>query len=503
MLRSTTLSVLSLAALWLDPSSASAISNLGCKALKLAFPDKTFWPGHAVYEYESQEFWSNNEILGPACVFRPTSPQHVSKAALVMAVTQTAFAVRGGGHMAITGANNIDGGPLIVMSNLTTLELAKDKKSVWVGPGLDWGQVYRYLGQHKLAVAGGRLSPVGVPGLLLAGGINFHGNQRGWAADNVVEYEVVLSSGFIISVTAKSHADLFWALKGGSNNFGIVTKFRLATFPSDRIYAGIYSVADVPGFVKAVANFSAFNTDPLAHIVPQVIAVDEETIIGGAILFYDSDSNPEPECFRPFFDLPAISNTFAEKTLAEFSDEAGQLVTPKINDQFIAGTTTGKTYEEILQGIQIVNDGFLGALPDLYKILPVEDRVLISVDWQPLGSLWEEGSKKHNPGGNALGLDVASKGTYIAWAEVVEWSGDKHNDAVFSWIKNTTWAIANATLDAGLYDPFTYMGDAAGFQNVYDGYGKGNKQKLLNISRKYDLLRVFQKLWPGGFKIGR
>ncbi|KAF4954831.1 hypothetical protein FSARC_12007 [Fusarium sarcochroum] len=502
MLRGIALSLLSLTALWLDPTSAATEQKSGCNALKLAFPDKTFWPKHPVYEYESQEFWSNNEILGPACVFRPNSPENVSKAALLMGSSLTSFAVRGGGHMAIAGANNIDGGPLIVMSNLTTLQLSKDKKSVWVGSGLDWGQVYRYLSQYKLAVAGGRLSPVGVPGLLLAGGINFHGNQRGWAADNVLEYELVLSSGKIISVTSKSYPDLFWALKGGSNNFGIVTKFKLATFPSDQVYAGVYSVSDIPGFLKAVANFSAFNTDPLAHIVPQVIAVDEETTIGGAILFYDSDSNPKPECFQSFFDLPAISNTFGKKTLAEFADEAGQLVTPKINDQFIAGTTTGNTYEEILKGIQIVNDGFLNALPSLYEVLPAENRVLISVDWQPVGSLWEKGSKKYNPRGNPLGLDIASKGTYIAWAEVVEWSGDQYDDAVFKWIKDTTWTIANATQEAGLYDPFTYMGDAAGFQSVYDGYGQKNRQKLLEISRKYDPLRIFQKLWPGGFKLG-
>ncbi|KAG5792512.1 hypothetical protein H9Q69_008449 [Fusarium xylarioides] len=446
MLSSTVLSLLSLATC---PMIAEEKIESGCDALKHDFPGNTFYPQDAVYEYESQNFWSNNEILDPACVFRPTSAKHVAEAVKLMGTGKTSFGLRGGGHMAITGANNIDGG--------------------------------------------GRLSSVSVPGLLLAGGINFHGNQRGWAADNVLEYELVVSSGKILSVTSKSHPDLFWALKGGSNNFGIVTKFKLATFTSDQIYAGIYSVADIPGFLKAVANFSAFNTDRLAHIVPQVIAVDEETIIGGAILFYDSDSDPEPECFRPFLDLPAISNTFEKKTLAQFSDET---------DQFIAGTTTGKTYEELLKGIQIVNDGFLNALPDLYKALPAKDRVLISVDWQPVGSLWTKASKKYNPGGNALGLDVEKKGTYIAWAEVVEWSGDGHNEAVFKWIEDTTWAIANATQKAGLYDPFTYMGDAAGFQNVYDGYGKENKQKLLQISRKYDPSRIFQKYWPGGFKIG-
>ena len=81
------------------------------------------------------------------------------------------------------------------MSNLTALQVNEEEKYVWVGPGHNWGQVFSYLSQYNLTCAGGRLSPVGVPGLLLAGGVNFQGNQHGWAADNVIEYEIVLADG--------------------------------------------------------------------------------------------------------------------------------------------------------------------------------------------------------------------------------------------------------------------------------------------------------------------
>ena len=140
---------------------------------------------------------------------------------------------------------------LIVMSNLTTLNISADHSTLAMGPGLRWGDVYAYAEQYDRAVGGGRLSPVGVPGLLLAGGVNFYGNQHGWSADNVLEYEVVLASGLIVTVNPSSHADLFWALKGGSSNFGIVTKFTMRTFPSTQVYAGVYSVAgsDVPAFL--------------------------------------------------------------------------------------------------------------------------------------------------------------------------------------------------------------------------------------------------------------
>ena len=136
------------------------------------------------------------------------------------------------------------------MSNLTALEVNEEDKYAWVGPGHDWGTVFSYLSDYNLTAAGGRLSPVGVPGLLLAGGVNFQGNQHGWAADNVIEYEIVMADGTVKYATACSDPDLFWALKGGSSNFGIVTKFKLNTFPSTQVLAGVYSVTDMDAFLK-------------------------------------------------------------------------------------------------------------------------------------------------------------------------------------------------------------------------------------------------------------
>jgi FAD/FMN-containing dehydrogenase len=139
----------------------------------------------------------------------------------------------------------------MVMSNLTTLSISADHSTVSIGPSHRWGDVYSYLQNFNRSVPGGRLSPVGVPGLLLAGGVNFYGNQHGFAADNVFQYEVVLANGQIVYVNKTSYSDLFWALKGGSSNFGIVTRFDMKTVPSTAVWAGIYTVADqyIPDFL--------------------------------------------------------------------------------------------------------------------------------------------------------------------------------------------------------------------------------------------------------------
>lgn len=149
------------------------------------------------------------------------------------------------------------------MSNLTTLELSKDQSIVSIGPShrsvlcfgsvctgdglylplFRWSDVYTYLQKFELTAAGGRLGPVGVPGLLLAGGVNFYGNQVGFGCDTVVNYEVVLADGSIVEANKTSHPDLFWALKGGSSNFGIVTWFDLETIKSAKVWAGAHTVS--------------------------------------------------------------------------------------------------------------------------------------------------------------------------------------------------------------------------------------------------------------------
>jgi hypothetical protein len=230
--------------------------------------------------------------------------------------------------------------------------------------------------------------------------------------------------------------------------------------------------------------------------------VDQNSSVAGVILFYDSPTVAYPDCFAPFFSIPSIADSTGFQTLAEFAIVTGGLVVPGINDVFVAGTVVGQTYDELVQGIEITNQVFFDALPALYDVIPFANLSLVTIDWQPITSLWQEGSEAANPTGNALGVDPATKGKYLCWAEVVEWYGDEYQDVVMAWVQNTTAAINAATQAAGLFDPFTYMGDAAGFQEMYPGYGAQNEAKLLQISRQYDPERVFQTVLPGGFKIG-
>lgn len=167
------------------------------------------------------------------------------------------------------------------------------------------------------------------------------------------------------------------------------------------------------------------------------------------------------------------------------------------SDVFVGGTVVGTTYEELHKGISITNRTFFSSLPELYEKVPKTSISLIEIDWQPIGASWMKASAAR--GGNALGLDPSK--VYICFAQVVEWVGSEYDEAVASWVQSTQEKIDKATKQAGVYDPFVYMGDAAGFQSVFEGYSQENHNRLQAIAKRYDPHGVFQNLMPGGFKV--
>jgi len=146
------------------------------------------------------------------------------------------FAVKSGGHNTNVGFSSVNWGVLISFSKLASTNVSADQTTADVGPGARWAEVMTALEPYNLAVVGGRigqcsnllmivlanlfLGDVGVGGLLLGGGLSFLSAQFGLACDHVINYEVVLANAIIVNVNVTSHTDLFWALKGGGNQFG-------------------------------------------------------------------------------------------------------------------------------------------------------------------------------------------------------------------------------------------------------------------------------------------
>ncbi|KAF9552970.1 FAD-binding domain-containing protein [Agrocybe pediades] len=200
--------------------------------------------------------WASSSSENSTCVVEPGSSEDV------------AAVVKGGRHASNVGFSSTTG-VQIAMSRFSDVKYDAHSQTADIGAGLKWDDVYAALEAHNVSVVGGRVSGVGVAGFTLGGGYSWLTNQHGLTVDTVVAYELVKPNGQIEVVTNASDPDLFFALKGGFNNFGIVTKFTLKTFPSKGVWGGFQYVAgtDLAQNAAAVANFCANLTDPKANII--------------------------------------------------------------------------------------------------------------------------------------------------------------------------------------------------------------------------------------------
>lgn len=210
------------------------------------------------------------------------------------------------------------------MVKLKELSLSSDEREVVVGSGNRWGDVYAFLRPHNLVVIGGRDAAIGVGGLTLGGGISFLSDQYGWACDNVNSFEIVLADGSIRQVSERSYPDLFFALRGGGNNFGIITRFNLAAYPLGLMWGGwsYHTIDTAPALLNATVNY-AFNApqDIHAGIITNVAYVQETE--SSLVLVQQAYSKPviDPPILAEFQTVPYIVSTRRIADMSSFAAE--------------------------------------------------------------------------------------------------------------------------------------------------------------------------------------
>jgi FAD/FMN-containing dehydrogenase len=173
---------------------------------------------------EAVSIWNGMAARVPALVLQPTSAHDVAAAVGFAREHGLLLSTKGGGHN-IAGTSIAEGGLTLEMSRMREVTVDPDAKLVHVGPGCQLGDVDQATQPHGLATVLGFVSETGVAGLTLGGGFGYLTRRFGWAVDNLAEVEVVTADGQLRTANRSEHADLFWALRGGGGNFGVVTRF--------------------------------------------------------------------------------------------------------------------------------------------------------------------------------------------------------------------------------------------------------------------------------------
>jgi FAD/FMN-containing dehydrogenase len=205
----------------------------------------------------------------PAAIVRPVDSGDVAHAVSLARETGLELAVRGGGH-SYAGHSTSEGGIVLDLADLARLEIDARERVGHAGGGLTAGDVTAAAAPYGLAPVFGDTSSVGIGGLTLGGGIGFLVRKHGLTIDHLLGAEIVTADGRVLEVDSDNHPDLFWAIRGGGGNFGVVTRFDYRLHPVDAVTGGMLAFAATP--------------ETIAGLLAAVDAAPEELSVIAAVL---------------------------------------------------------------------------------------------------------------------------------------------------------------------------------------------------------------------------
>jgi FAD/FMN-containing dehydrogenase len=285
-------------------------------ALRTRLSGEVILPGRPGYE-ESRRVFNGMYDRHPALIARCASTADVAGAVDIARERGLLVAVRGGGH-SFSGLSTCDDGVVIDLGGLKSITVDPIARSARAGGGVLWGEFDAATQAHGLHTPGGRMSTTGLGGFTLGGGYGWTSSKYGLASDNLISVELVLADGTVIRASEHEHPELFWGLRGGGGNFGIVTEFEFRLHPLGPIVlAGLmmFPIDRAPEAMRRWRDYADTAPDELSTAAVVLIAPPEPFVppelhgkpVLGVAAMYVGDPEQGPDVVAPLKDLhPAV-----------------------------------------------------------------------------------------------------------------------------------------------------------------------------------------------------
>ena len=283
--------------------------------LRAEFTGQVLAPGDAGYD-DGRKVFNAMHDKRPAVIARCASTSDVVKAVNFAREHGLLAAVRCGGH-SVAGFSTCDAGILIDLAGLNRIDVNAETRTARAGGGVLWGPFDAATQQHALHTPGGRVTTTGVGGFTTGGGYGWTSSKYGLTCDNLISAEVVLADGRVVRASEREHPDLFWGIRGGGSNFGIVTEFEFALHPLGPIVlAGllIFPVERAETVVRAWRDYAEQCPDEVSSGVVMLTAPPEpfvpddmkgRTILGMPVM-YVGDASEGAKVVQPLKDLGPV-----------------------------------------------------------------------------------------------------------------------------------------------------------------------------------------------------
>lgn len=437
-------------------------------------------PGEAEYD-QARSVWNGAHDRRPAVIARCAGVADVIRTVDFARSEGQPLAVRGGGH-SIPGFSTLDGGIVLDLSPMTGVQVHPDRRTVTAQAGCTWKDLDAETQQFGLAVTGGLVSSTGIAGFTTGGGIGWLMRKYGLACDNLVGADVVTADGQFVRASERENAELFWGLRGGGGNFGVVTSFEfqlheigttvlsgLVFYPAEeaqQVLAGYRAAcASAPDELTTLVNLT---TAPPVPFLPASVHGTPVIGVGGC---WSGDLDAGEAATAPFRSLgTVIADVFAPHPYAGWQQALDPLYPRGIHNYFRSAL------------LRTVDDDALRVLQDFFAALP---NPLTEIHLQHLGG--------------AVGRVPASETAYaLRDQEFIVNVIARTTDAdgfgkVVDWARQLTAALGP---DAGAYVNFTGESDPS---LVRASYPPDTYRRLVELKNRYDpanLFRLNQNIVP-------
>ncbi len=437
-------------------------------------------PGHDDYE-QARRVYNHMIDAWPSAVVRCAGVDDVVAVVRYAAESGTPLAVRGGGH-SVPGFGTADDAVVADLGGLADVIVKPIARTASAGGGATWGAFNEATAPHGLATTGGIISTTGIAGLTLGGGIGYLCRGYGLSCDNLLSARVVTADGSVVTASEQEHPDLFWALRGGGGNFGVVTDLTYRLHPVGDIYGGpmFFELSDAAALL---AYFRSFIQDapreyggfPAFQIAPPLPFVPEDRVGDTFVALVSCWTGSVPEGERLIQGFREVAAPVAEHVgvmpYAALNSAFDPLVPPGLQHYWKAAFVTELTDDAIRAHVE--HGARVPTVNSTVHLYPI----------------------------NGACHDVAADATAFGhrdatFAPVIAgmWPDPADNEANTAWVKDYYAAVAPHS-QAGGYVNFASPDDQG---RVAENYGAGY-MRLREVKRRYDpdnLFRLNQNIAP-------
>jgi len=439
------------------------------------FKGKIILPGDADYDRgRAPASFNPRTDKHPRFIARCMNADDIVSALEFARTRSLEVAVRAGGHD-LLGASVCEGGIVIDLSQMKSIVIDREHRTARIEPGVRASDLNTATSPHGLAAVLGCHPGVGVAGLTLGGGLGWLLGRFGAACDNLVSADVISADGELRHASAGEDADLFWALRGGGGNFGIVTSLKYQLHPVDQVLGGLIAFrADVASFLRFYRDFMKAAPDALAAEV-SIVMIDQPTIL--CRVCWSGDTTEGHRVLRPLREFgPPVADAISSVSYAHVTDRPG----PEFSDRVFGpppavAPPAGMTYD-------YWKGGSLKELKD-HAIKQIASAMANSSTGMSIGI----GHHMHGeicrvPDGATPLTRTSGQFTYFLDAN---WRNPARAEAAMAWVDDSWSAMRHFSS----IDYVNYLSSDSE-ESVRATYG-GNYQRLVALKRKYDPANVF------------